>query len=121
MSAPRNPLLLLLFSALCVIGAVVLAMAGHPVPIWLTQLAGAGVLGGAAVMTPGLQTVERVLAATAAQSPTQPSTPLPAPVTPATPVSGGSDPFLASDFAPELGTVPASPISPTIITPAVGS
>lgn len=88
----RNPLALLAFSALALIGAVVLLLEHQQVPPWLVAAIGAGVYGGAAVMTPGLSTVERLLLpqlqaqnvqppAAAPVSPVQALTPPPAPVT----------------------------------------
>lgn len=62
----RNPLALLAFSALCVIGAVALLLTGHPAPGWLQTLCAAGLAGGAAVMTPGLPTVDKLLGAAGA-------------------------------------------------------
>lgn len=63
-----NPLALLAYSALAVLGGIVLLLTGHQVPSWLQAVAGGGLVGGVTAMTPGLHTVQQLLAPVLAAS-----------------------------------------------------
>lgn len=112
----QNPHVMLLFSALALAGAIALLLTNHPVPDWLVGFIGAGVLGGAAVMTPGLSTVERVLGALPASVPVvNVTTPTSGPVSP---VAAPTPAPVPATFAADDSDVVGDPVTsvPTTIT-----